>query len=303
MICEHLGRPAAVVASGDAALPNNLRFIAGSERITELDDALVKAADLVIFVDCSDISRLGPLYYRLANELERHRPTINIDHHVTNARFGEFNIVIPEAAATAEIIAGMATELGIEFDVKRATTLLVGIYGDTLGLRTPSTTPATMRVSAELLGAGANLDAIVDALFRMKPYSTVALWAAALQRTQWRGALIWTEVDADMLKRAGADRTEAEGLVNFLAGTVGARAAALLYEEPSGWRVSMRSLTPDVNVAEMLQRFNGGGHPRAAGAKLAPGPDARDHFLDNIAAQLGPRQSAQAPVGSSNDPI
>ena len=65
--------------------------------------------------------------------------------------------------------------------------LLAGIYGDTLGLRTPSTTPTSLRTAAELIEAGADMDAIVDALFRLKPYSTICLWAEALQRAQWRG--------------------------------------------------------------------------------------------------------------------
>jgi phosphoesterase RecJ-like protein len=303
MICERLGHPATLVTSGDASLPNNLRFIAGAERLIAQDDERIAQADVLIFVDCSDISRLGPLYYRLANDLERNRPTVNIDHHVTNARFGELNIVIPQAAATAEIIAGIASELGFELDASEATTLLAGVYGDTLGLRTPSTTPATLRIAATLLEAGANLDAIVDALFRMKPYSTVALWGEALSTARWCGGLLWTEIDPEMLERAGADRTEAEGLVNFLAGTNGARAAALLYKEPAGWRVSMRSLTQDVNVAEILQHHGGGGHPRAAGAKLPPGPDARDSFLNDIAARVGPRLSTTATAGGGDDPI
>jgi phosphoesterase RecJ-like protein len=303
LICERLGHPATLVTSGDASLPNNLRFIAGAERVISHDDDLIRQADLLIFVDCSDMSRLGPLYSRLTNELERKRSTVNIDHHVTNARFGELNIVIPQAAATAEIIAGIASELGLELDASEATTLLAGVYGDTLGLRTPSTTPATMRVAATLLEAGANLDAIVDALFRMKPYSTVALWGDALSTAKWSGGLLWTEIDPEMLERVGADRTEAEGLVNFLAGTTGARAAALLYKEPSGWRVSMRSLTQDVNVAEILQHYGGGGHPRAAGAKLPPGTEARDHFLDDIASRVGPRLSTTVLPGGGDDPI
>ncbi|HMM40769.1 MAG TPA: DHHA1 domain-containing protein, partial [Thermomicrobiales bacterium] len=76
--------------------------------------------------------------------------------------------------------------------------------------------------------------------------------------------------------------------VNFLAGTIGARASAILYLESWGWRVSMRTLANDVNVAEILRHFNGGGHPRAAGARLAPGEAARDHFLAQVARALEP---------------
>ena len=287
-ISARLGVEPRVVGAGDGMLPANLTFISGSERIRHVDASAIPDADLLLLVDCSDPQRLGPLYHEMADELERHLRIVNIDHHVTNTRFGSYNIVIPEAAATSEIVAGIYQSLAVEMDVAEATTLLAGIYGDTLGLRTPSTTPATLRSAATLLEIGADLDTIVDQLFRLKPYSSVCLWAEALRRTQWQGALIWTQIDGAMLERTGADRSEAEGLVNFLAGTIGARASALLYLESWGWRVSMRTLANDVNVAEILRQFNGGGHPRAAGARLAPGDAARDDFLARVARLLEP---------------
>lgn len=302
-VCEHLGVPAALVASGDAALPSNLGFIAGSERLTRLDDGVIASSDLLIYVDCADLSRLGPLYDRITDDLERRRSSVNVDHHVTNTRFAELNIVVPAAAATAEILARISDELGLGLERNEATTLLAGIYGDTLGLRTPSTTPTTLRIAARLLEAEADVDTIVDALFRLKPYSSVCLWGEALQRTQWRGSLLWTQIDPEILARAGADRTEAEGIVNFLAGTIGARAAALLYQESWGWRVSMRSISDDVNVAEILTAHNGGGHPRAAGARLEPGDEARDRFLDDIARRLGPRVDRPFTGTGPDDPV
>lgn len=303
VVCRDLGVPAKLVAAGDAALPINLRFITDSGRLRRLDDTIVASSDLLIYVDCADLSRLGPLHDRAATDLKRPRPSVNVDHHVTNARFADLNIVIPNAAATSEILAGICDLLGLDLGRDEATTLLAGIYGDTLGLRTPSTTPTTLRIAARLLEAQADVDTIVDALFRLKPYSTVCLWGEALQRTQWRGSLIWTQIDPAILARAEADRTEAEGIVNFLAGTIGARAAALLYDEGAGWRVSMRSISDDVNVAEMLKNHNGGGHPRAAGARLDPGDDARDRFLDDIAARLGPRLDRPFSGIDSDEPI
>jgi phosphoesterase RecJ-like protein len=176
--------------------------------------------------------------------------------------------------------------LQLPIDPHYATVMLAGIYGDTLGLKTPSTTPDAMRAAAMLVEAGADLDRIVDHLFRKKPYSSIKLWGEALQHVEWRGRLIWAYVDQDMLDRAGAEMSEAEGFVNFITGAIGAFAAALLYKEETGWRVSLRSIRDDVNVSDLAKRYGGGGHPRAAGAKLAPGDATRDAFLDDIAAQL-----------------
>ena len=301
-LIRSLGVEPALVASGDAALPANLEFLDGAADLKQSADDALSASDLLILMDCSDPSRLGPLYYRQTAEFERARAIINVDHHVTNQRFGTLNLVVPESASTAEIVVGLFDELGIEITSSTATTLLAGIYGDTLGLRTPSTTPASLRTAAELIEAGAEMDAIVDALFRLKPYSTICLWGEALQRAQWRGSLIWTQIDPEMLTRSGADRTEAEGIVNFLAGTIGSRASALLYLEPWGWRVSMRSLADDVDVARLLGLFGGGGHQRAAGARLEPGEESRERFLNDVAALLGP-PGANVAVASAGDEL
>jgi bifunctional oligoribonuclease and PAP phosphatase NrnA len=158
--CDHVGVPALLSAAGDAELPPNLRFLEGSHHLQRLDDDQVAASDLIIFVDAADASRLGPLYYRMADELERNRATINIDHHVTNHRFATLNVVIPTAGATSEIIAAMYDHVGLELEPAVATTLLAGIYGDTLGLRTPSTTPETLHTAAELMRAGADLSGV-----------------------------------------------------------------------------------------------------------------------------------------------
>ena len=96
------------------------------------------------------------------------------------------------------------------------------------------------------------------------------------------GQLIWTEVTENDLAECDAKRSESEGIVNFLLGTEGTQAAAILYEQKDGWRVSMRSLPP-VDVAAICAVFGGGGHPRAAGCSLPGGTAAKWEFLDRVA--------------------
>ena len=143
-----------------------------------------------------------------------------------------------------------------------------------------------MRTSAALVDAGANPATITDCLFRIKPRSSVCLWEQALRRVEWEGALIWTEVNRDILSSCGADASEAEGIVNFLSGTEGSRAAAMLYQTDTGYRASMRSITDDVDVAKIASQFGGGGHPRAAGCVVPGGESERNDFLRRVAEQL-----------------
>lgn len=295
-ICEFLGRDPVVTVAGDGQVPANLMFLNNVLALTQRADEAIQTADLLIYVDCADMARVGPLYDNAQEYFENHPATVNIDHHVTNRRFGTLNCVAPTAAATSEILEIVRETLEVPIDAHLATAMLAGIYGDTLGLRTPSTTPATMRVAAELLETGAELDVVVDWLFRVKPYSAVKLWAEALSRTAWSGPLIWTYIDRGMLERSQSSPSEVEGLVNFLAGTVGARAAALAYEESNAWRVSLRSVHDDVDVSELAKSYGGGGHPRAAGLRLPGNVEALKDFADAIggAVSVASNQSESA---------
>lgn len=273
----------------DRELPASLRFLPGINRVLTYGVDPLPAYDVVCMVDCADRRRLGRFSEEELPRVEGKLPIVNIDHHVTNDRFGTVNLVVPESASAAEIVADLLKMWGCELTTDLAECLLTGIYGDTLGLRTDATTAKTMRIAADLVDAGANPADITDHLFRFKPVSTVCLWEHALGAVEWSGQLIWTQVSNATLERCQAKPAEAEGIVNFLSGTVGSRAAAMLYQTDDGWRVSMRSLREDVDVAAIAAAFGGGGHPRAAGCQLPASDAARDAFLETVASMIAAR--------------
>ncbi|MDQ3045121.1 MAG: bifunctional oligoribonuclease/PAP phosphatase NrnA [Chloroflexota bacterium] len=273
----------------DGQIPSNLQFLPGIEDVCIYGRDVLPDYDVLCLTDCSDRKRLGAFYTDDPNRVEGQVPIVNIDHHVTNDRYGVIQIIEPHAASAAEIVAEVLRVWNTRITKTIALCLLAGIYGDTLGLRTPATTSRTMRTAADLVDAGVNPAPIVDALFRLKPKSTVCVWEQALRNVHWTGSLIWTELTAEMLENCGALPSEGEGLVNFLAGTEGSRAAAILYANPEGWRVSLRSLPDDVDVAVIASHFGGGGHPRAAGLQVEGGEAEKQSFLKKVAELASPR--------------
>jgi len=277
-----------VITDGD--LPTSLRFLPGIESVLVYGRDEMPPYDRLCLIDCADRKRLGRFSKDDPSRLDGRVPIVNVDHHVTNDRFGVVNIVVPDASSSAEIVAELLRAWGTEITPDIAQCLLAGIYGDTLGLRTPSTTPNTIRTAADLVDAGAALVPIVDNLFRLKPRSTVCLWEHALRNVQYTGPVIWTELTREGFRGCGAEMGEAEGLVNFLAGTEGARVAVILYqdEDERGWRVSFRSLDETVDVSAIAAVFGGGGHPRAAGTHLEGGPAERDAFIQRVTELAAP---------------
>ena len=153
----------------DGKLPKSLRFLPGVKKALLYGVDELPEFDLICMLDCSDKRRLGGFYDDQPSRVEGAYPIVNIDHHVTNDNYGVVNIVAPEAAATAEIVADLIRYWGIPVTKTIAQCLLAGIYGDTLGLRTDATKSRTFRTSADLVDAGANPSTITDELFRFKP--------------------------------------------------------------------------------------------------------------------------------------
>ncbi len=146
----------------DGQYPRSLEFLPGIEKVCVYGEDELPDYDLLCLADCSDKRRLGAFYSDDETRIEGSTPIVNIDHHVTNDRFGVVNIVEPKAASTAEIVADLLKLWGTKLNPKIAQCLLAGIYGDTLGLRTEATTSRTMRTAADLVDAGANPVPIVD---------------------------------------------------------------------------------------------------------------------------------------------
>ncbi|HEX5505693.1 MAG TPA: DHH family phosphoesterase [Thermomicrobiales bacterium] len=298
-----LGKEVTVVAS-DGDFPAITAFLPGADGIARYRGGPLPPADLLLALDSSDLERLGDLSAANAARFAA-GPVVDIDHHVTNTRFGTggANFVDPAAAATAEIVYLLARAWDLPVGRETATCLLAGVYGDTLGLQTPSTSPRTARVVADLLAAGADLPALVDNFYRSRPYKTAKLWGLVLASAAWCGRVLWSEVTPDMLAEAGAEENDTGGVINFLSGVQGARVTALLYRGAHEWRAGLRSPADGVDVAAIAARFGGGGHPRAAGCRIAGDEAARDAFLrtvDEMASRAVGRSGGRA-AGLSSD--
>ncbi len=284
-----------VVLVTDGEVPHSLEFLPKVDDVVLYGVDELPEYDMLLMADCSDRTRLAGFYRDDPSRVDGSVPIVNIDHHITNDNFGVVNIVEPKAASTTEVVTDILAVWGVVLTKDIAQCLLAGIYGDTLGLRTESTTARTMRTAADLVDSGGNPVPIVNALFRLKPKSSVCLWRAALRNVQWTGQLIWTELPQAAFDECGAQKSESEGMVNFLVGTEGSRAAALLHESDNGWRVSMRSMTEDVDVAAIAAQFGGGGHPRAAGVQIDGDDDAKQVFLDGVAKLIQAKEDTSEP--------
>jgi len=219
--------------------------------------------DTFITVDCADYKRTGKIFAALR------APDINIDHHITNERFGDLNLIEGEEVATSAILTNHLPAWGFPITRPMAAALLTGIITDTLGFRTSNVTPEAMRQVATLMESGVDMpDLYMRGLIR-RSYAAARYWARGLSNLERRDGIVYGILRLEDRKAAGYSGGDDADLINVISAIDGFKVAMIFVEQPKEHvKISWRALEPGIDVAAVALRFGGGGHAAAAGADV-----------------------------------
>jgi bifunctional oligoribonuclease and PAP phosphatase NrnA len=262
---DQLGKDAVLYLSGATPLPQEYDFMAldGLTRTPPAD----ASERVVIALDCANERRLGPDPDLLA----RAPLVIDIDHHHDNTRFGDVNVVVPDASSTGEILHELFAELGVELTPEIAESLYIALVTDTGRFQYANTTPKTLRLAAELVEAGANVHRVFQDVYENVAFAKLKLLARALEkaRVYEGGRMIVSDLERDDFTAAGAAEPFSEGIIDFLRAVEGTELVALIREPPTQngpkRRISLRTRAEDIDVSAIARKSGGGGHRQAAG--------------------------------------
>jgi bifunctional oligoribonuclease and PAP phosphatase NrnA len=262
---DQLGKDAVLYLSGVTPLPQEYGFMAldGLTRAPPVD----ASERVVIALDCANERRLGPDPDLLA----RAPLVIDIDHHHDNTRFGDVNVVVPDASSTGEVLHELFAELGVELTPEIAESLYIALVTDTGRFQYANTTPKTLRLAAELVEAGADVHRVFQDVYENVAFAKLKLLARALEkaRVYEGGRMIVSDLERDDFTAAGAAEPFSEGIIDFLRAVEGTELVALIREPPTQngpkRRISLRTRAEDIDVSAIARKSGGGGHRQAAG--------------------------------------
>lgn len=246
-------------------LPDMYTFLPGFNDIQEEPPHGIDP-HLVFFFDSGNLERSGSSVKLIAS----HATIVNVDHHPSNSRFGDINIIDSESSAVGQMVMRMLDHFGFPITPSIATNLYVALLTDTGGFRHENTTPQALEDAAKLARLGADPGHIATLVYKMRPETTLKLngLALATMRVEMEGRLAWAKVTRGMLREAGAVMAESEGIIDNLNSIAGLELAILFKEVNSDLtKISVRS-RGGVDAAAMCAIFGGGGHIRAAGAEI-----------------------------------
>lgn len=232
-----------------------------------------------VFVDCGAV-------YRVSDDFQPAGQTLNIDHHLTNAVFADFNYIDARACAVGEQIYLILKELGVEITAEIASCLFLSILTDTGGFRYPNTTAGALRLAGDLVEAGADPGPISQAVFESKSPGEFALMGKVYSNLVFEeeGAIVWAEITwAELMENGGPD-SEPDGLSSEIRGVKGAEVSILFQETEEGWlRAGFRGKGA-INCGAIAESLGGGGHFNASGVMIRqPSYEAaRGRVLDAV---------------------
>jgi len=223
--------------------------------------------DVAIALDTATQARLGT-----ATELVRSAKIwINIDHHPSNPGYGDLVYIDSTAPATGQILFELIQSQGLPMDAAIAENLFVAISTDTGSFQYPNTTARTFEIGAELLRCGVDVGRVSQLLYESYPRRRTELLRELLgtMRFEANGQIACFSLSLKVAAELGVKPEDNEGLIDHLRAIQGVIVAIFFEELIEGKvRVSMRSKNERVDVSAICQKFGGGGHKLAAGARV-----------------------------------
>jgi len=245
-------------------------------------------ADMILIVDTCSRNQLE----NAAADIEAaNGRKLAIDHHVTRDDIVDEILVDTSAASCSLIVTRLCDHAGWPVDADTATLLFAGLATDTGWFRHSNADAVAFATAARLISGGARASELYERLYLSDEEPRVRLMGAVMSAFELRadGRLAVIRVTREMLRRCGANSRMTEEIINETH-RVGSVIASAMFVEPESpsepVRVSLRSKR-QVNVAAVAGRFGGGGHERAAGAKVvAPFEEAVQRVVEEMEKEL-----------------
>lgn len=243
--------------------------------LDKIDESTLTNA-LLIICDVPKFERVDSAYK------PRYNYTIKIDHHPCDEVVCDLEYVDEASSSTCQLITEFVYENKIKIDQSIAEKLFMGIIADSDRFLLSYTTPKTLELSARLLN---------DFKFDLMPLYNHLYERPLIERkfesfiienlTVTENGFGYIKVKNEDIKKFGVDQSTASNMINDLNFIRELKVWAFsTYDDKLGmFKINIRSRGIVIN--EVAEKFNGGGHKFASGARLKT-----EEEVDNLFAAL-----------------
>ncbi len=270
-----------VFVVNEEPVPSRFTFIPAVGLIHAHKDIKKVDYDAAVVLDCGEIERVGSVL----KLIDRRKPLLNIDHHITNDKFGTLNFVKPAASSSAEVLFELLKAGKCKLTREIAVLLYLGIMTDTGSFRYENTSSYTHAIVSDLLKFKFSTSALYQKLYESVPLSDLKYFTKVVSHFEslYGGQVICVELPRRIVKKFSQDFDLRDKIFGFLRTIKNVEVIAIFTEDKAGkTRVNLRSQSR-VNVARLAHHFQGGGHSRASGCLVQANiKSAKRKFLNEL---------------------
>ncbi|MCA9401008.1 MAG: bifunctional oligoribonuclease/PAP phosphatase NrnA [Candidatus Omnitrophica bacterium] len=257
------GQGKLVTIVNELSVPYRFDFLPGSRRIKSVSQKFRNNHPAWIVLDCGDINRIG----RVLDFKKEDQALFNIDHHVTNTGFGEFNFVDVKASSTCEIIYELLQIGGFKLNRNTATNLYIGIMTDTGSFRYANTSARTHEIIADLMQYRLPIAQIYSDIYESLPLKDMMNVMKVFKKLRFvcQNRIISILLSKKTIKAFSEDFDLRDFIFKFVRSIKDVEGVVIFTEvERNVTRINFRS-KGKLNVAKIAHQFDGGGHKNASG--------------------------------------
>lgn len=264
----------------DDTIPKNISFLTDDINILKSDNINIKNYS-IITLDCGDKKRIC-----IEDKLiENAQKLINIDHHISNDFFGDYNYVDSDGSSTCELVYNLLSKYELVknkniIDEKIATCLYTGLLTDTGNFMYQSTKETSFDMAKNLIKRGANKDLIIQKVFQSNSFNYYKLLGEALNTLKvYNNKVALISVTKEMMEKNDISFSDVDGIASYTRDIEGIEVGILLKQKDENEvKVSLRSKSY-VDVSEIAKSLGGGGHKRASGCTIY---DSVDNTINKV---------------------
>ena len=121
-LLKRLGKSCFIV--NEETPPREYKFLPGINSIKTIKHLnQIKDFNIAVVLDCSDLNRTG----KVSKLITQDKFIINIDHHISNTRFGDVNWVQTKSSCVCEMVYRLYKRLKVPFD-RNAALICMWVY-------------------------------------------------------------------------------------------------------------------------------------------------------------------------------
>jgi len=246
-----------------------VKYVGSPDIIT--DDVYHDALSIV--VDTATKDRISDTRYTLGKKV------IKIDHHIDVDTYGDMNWVDTSYPAVSEMITDFAVQHDLKIPLESAIALYTGLITDTGRFRYRGVSKRTHTLAGLLIEAGVDVE-YIDSKLSKESLKVFALKGYVYSNfITVEGGFIYLKMPRNIIESYGVTDEEAASVVNLIGGLDGYPVWALMIEYENEIRIRLRSSGPTINT--LAEKYEGGGHAKASGARL-PSWEHEQQFVQDV---------------------